>query len=105
MDRDEIILLHAYPKVLYCSWHDADQPSLLNMHNWSTKGKVHVFSDKQINVDMDKIVSFVIQSGQVSEGGVSSVSVYPFRRLQDIWTDRQTGWFLYTTLELRLLGV
>jgi len=52
---------------------------------------VHVFSDKQINVDMDKIVSFVIQSGQVSEGGVSSVSVYPFRRLQDIWTDRQTG--------------
>ena len=54
---------------------------------------------------MDKIVSFVIQSGQVSEGGVSSVSVYPFRRLQDIWKDRQTGWFLYTTLELCLLGV
>jgi len=35
--------------------------------------KVHVFSYKQIHVDLDTIVSFVIQSGQVSEGRVISV--------------------------------
>jgi len=29
---------------------------------------VHVYLDKQIHVDMDTIVSFVIQSGQVLEG-------------------------------------
>jgi len=34
----------------------------------------HVSSDKQIQVDMDTIVSFVIQSGQVLEGGEISVS-------------------------------
>ena len=68
----------------------------LNMHNWSTKGKVHVFSDKQINLDMDTIVSYVIQSGQVLEGGVSSVSVNPFRRLQDIWTaDKQVDSYIH----------
>jgi len=32
-----------------------------------------MFSDKQIHIDMDTIVSFVIHSGQVSEGGVISV--------------------------------
>jgi len=30
-----------------------------------------MFSDKQIHVDLDTIVSFVIQSGQVSEVGQS----------------------------------
>ena len=35
---------------------------------------MHVDSDKQIHMDMDTIVSYVIQSGQVLEGGVISVS-------------------------------
>jgi len=37
---------------------------------------VHLFSDKQIHADVDTIVSFVIQSGQVSEGGAISVLCY-----------------------------
>ena len=47
---------------------------VLNMHNDLTNGKVQVFSDKQIPTDMYTIVSFVIQSGQVSEGGAISLS-------------------------------
>ena len=33
---------------------------IMNMHNGSTNLKVHVYSDKQIHVNMDTIVSFVI---------------------------------------------
>ena len=44
------------------------------MHNILTNVKAHVYSDKQIHVDMDAIVTFVIQSGQVSEGEAISVS-------------------------------
>ena len=44
------------------------------MHNGLTNGKVHMYSDKQIHVDVDTIVSFDIKSGQVSEGGRISVS-------------------------------
>jgi len=33
-------------------------------------------SDKQIHVDLDTIVSFVIKSEQVSEGGAISVSCH-----------------------------
>ena len=33
-------------------------------------------SDKQIHVDVVTIVSFVIQSGQVSEGGVISMAFH-----------------------------
>jgi len=47
---------------------------VLNMHNGKTNGKIHVYSDKQIHVPMDTMVSFVIQGGQVSEGGAISVS-------------------------------
>ena len=43
------------------------------MHYYLTNGKVHVDSDKQIHLDVDTIVSFVIQSGQVSVGGAISV--------------------------------
>ena len=39
------------------SWHEAETPS-----------------DKQMHVDMDTTVSFVIQSGQVSEGKPISMS-------------------------------
>jgi len=39
------------------------------MHNGSTNGKVHMCSVKQIHMDVDTIVCFVIQSGQVLEGG------------------------------------
>jgi len=46
---------------------------VLNMHNGLTNGKVHVYSYKQIPVDLDIIVSFGIQSGHVSEGGAISV--------------------------------
>ena len=46
---------------------------VLNMHNDLTNGKVQVFSDKQIPTDMYTIVSFVIQSGQVTEGGAISL--------------------------------
>ena len=35
---------------------------VLNMHNGKTNGQAHVYSDKQIHVDMDAIVSFIIQS-------------------------------------------
>jgi len=35
-----------------------------------------MYSDKQIHVDLNTIVSFVIQSGQVSVGGVISVSCH-----------------------------
>ena len=35
-----------------------------------------MFSYKQIHVDLDTIVSFVIQSGHVSEDGVISVSCH-----------------------------
>ena len=44
------------------------------MHNGLTNGKVYVNSDKQIHMNLDTIVSFVIQSGQVLEGGTISVS-------------------------------
>jgi len=44
------------------------------MHNGLTNGKAHMYLDKQIHVDVDTIVSFVIQSGQVSKGGGISVS-------------------------------
>ena len=47
---------------------------VLNMHNDLTNGKVQVFSDKKILTDMYTIVSFVIQSGQVLEGGAISLS-------------------------------
>ena len=47
---------------------------VLNIHYGKTNGKANVYSDKQIQVDMDKIVSFVIQSCQVSEAGVILVS-------------------------------
>ena len=47
---------------------------VLNMHNGLTNGKAHMYLDKQIHVDVDTIVSFVIQSGQVSKGGGISVS-------------------------------
>ena len=46
----------------------------LNMHNGKTNGKVHVDSDKQIHLDMDTMVPFVIKCGQVLEGGAISVS-------------------------------
>jgi len=46
---------------------------VLNMHNGWTNRNVHMCSDKQILVDVDTIVSFVIQSGQVSEGEEISV--------------------------------
>jgi len=35
-----------------------------------------MFSDKQIHMSMDTLVSFAIQSGQVSEGGAFSVSCH-----------------------------
>ena len=44
------------------------------MHNDLTNEKVQVYSDKQLPVDVDTIVSFVIQSGQVLEGGAICVS-------------------------------
>ena len=44
---------------------------VLNMHNDITNRKVHV--NKLIHLDMDTIVSFVIQSGQVSKGGAISM--------------------------------
>ena len=47
---------------------------VLNMQNSETNRKAHVFSDKQIHVDLNTIVSFVTQSGQVSEDGAISVS-------------------------------
>ena len=47
---------------------------VLNIHNGLTNGKAHMYLDKQIHVDVDTIVSFVIQSGQVSKGGGISVS-------------------------------
>ena len=46
----------------------------LYMHNGLTNGKVHMYSDKQIHVDVDTIVSFDIKSGQVSEGGTIFMS-------------------------------
>ena len=48
--------------------------AVLNMHTGLTNGKVQVYSDKQIPMDLDTIVSFVTQSGQVLEGGAISVS-------------------------------
>ena len=39
---------------------------VLNMHNGWTNGKVHVDWNIQIHLDVDTIVSFVIQRGQVS---------------------------------------
>jgi len=33
---------------------------VLTMHNGKTNGKVHMFSDKQMHVDVDTTVSFVI---------------------------------------------
>ena len=45
------------------------------MHNSQTTEKEHVFSDKQIHMVVDTIVSFVIQSGQVSEGRACSLKV------------------------------
>jgi len=41
---------------------------VLNMHKGEINGKAQVYSDKQIPMDIDTIVSFVIQSGQMSEG-------------------------------------
>ena len=35
---------------------------------------MHMYQDKQMHVDMDTIVSFVIQSGQVSESKANAVS-------------------------------
>jgi len=46
------------------------------MQNGLTNGKTHVYSDKQIHVDMYTIVSFVIQSGQVSESGMIAMSLH-----------------------------
>ena len=43
------------------------------MHNGLTNGKAHEYSDKQTSMDMDTIVSFVLQSGQVPECGAISV--------------------------------
>ena len=56
------------------NWHDAEKHPVLNMHNGLTNGKVYVNSDKQIHMNLDTIVSFVIQSGQVLDGGTISVS-------------------------------
>ena len=47
---------------------------VLYMYNGKTNGKAHVYSDKQIHVDLDTIVPSVIQSRQVSEGRAVSVS-------------------------------
>jgi len=46
----------------------------LNMQNGSTSLKMQVYSDKQIHVNVDTIVSFVIHSRQVLEGGALSMS-------------------------------
>ena len=48
---------------------------VLNMHTCLTNGMAHVYSDKHIHVHMDTLVSFVIQSRQVLEGGAISVHV------------------------------
>ena len=45
---------------------------VLNMHKGEINGKAQVYSDKQIPMDIDTIVSFVIQSGQMSEGWAAS---------------------------------
>jgi len=47
---------------------------VLNMHNGLINVKAHVYSDKQIHVNVNTIVSFVIQSGQVLEGGAISIA-------------------------------
>ena len=62
--------------------HYAEMPSL-NMGNGLTNGMAHVDPNKQILVNMDTIVSFVIQSGQVSVGGTISVSCHDNYVLKD----------------------
>ena len=57
---------------------------VLNMHTGLTNGKVQVYSDKQIPMDLDTIVSFVTQSGQVLEGGAISVSLL----VNSTWTSQ-----------------
>jgi len=49
---------------------------VLNMHNGLINGTVQTELDKQIHVHVDTIVSFVIQSGQVSEGRGILVSLH-----------------------------
>ena len=46
----------------------------LNMHNGLTNGKVHMYSDKQIPGNFGYI--FLIQGGQVSEGGAMFASLH-----------------------------
>jgi len=45
-----------------------------NLHKCYTNGKAHMYSNNQLHMDMDTIVSFVIQSGQVWEGRAISLS-------------------------------
>ena len=53
---------------------------VLDMHNGQTNGKLLVYLDKQIPVDVDAKVLFVIQSEQVSEDGAVSILLH-FRDL------------------------
>jgi len=39
---------------------------VLNMHNGESNGNVHMYLDKQIHMDVDTIVSFVILNRRVS---------------------------------------
>jgi len=63
------------------------RPVLIIMHNGFTNGNAHVFSDKQIPVDIDTIVPFVIQSGKVSEGRAISRHVNCYVRVS-IWRNK-----------------
>jgi len=47
---------------------------VLNVHNGYTNGKVHVYFDKYIPVDVETLVYYGIQRGQVSEGCVITMS-------------------------------
>ena len=72
-------VLHTSPLINYLMteslyWQTIDMTSkclVLNMHNGL---KAHVYSDKQIHVNVNTIVSFVIQSGHVLEGGAISIA-------------------------------
>ena len=66
---------HSWIHYTVC-WFDMTQKGpVLNMHNSKINGKVHMYSDKQINVDMDTKVSLVIQIRQVLRGGQSNLGI------------------------------
>ena len=52
-----------------CAIDMTPKHSVLNRHNSKTNRKVQMYSNKQIHMDVDTIVSLVIQSVLVSEGG------------------------------------